>query len=178
MLNGVHTFWIMLTSVLDCISFAWVDHNLSCNGSLLYSLFLKWLNPNHFPSICEYHSPILPITVKRFSVLKTNGCFHACLVSHTKVKLIFLSLGGHLCLIFENGWLAKSITDWNNENEQVTLWVWEIYLNVTGWLHLTRWVTVGWWKKGEIVVNERLGWRKGLIFQSTHQMFGVSDVLS
>ena len=110
------------------ISFAWVDHNLTCNGSLYIHSFFKWLNLNHFPSLREYHSPLLPITVKRFLVLKTNGCFHACLVSHTNVNLIFVSLGGHLCLMFENGWLGKSIIDWNNEKEQVTRWVWLVRL--------------------------------------------------
>ena len=35
MVNGVHTFWIMLTSVLDYISFIWVDHILLVVGSYI-----------------------------------------------------------------------------------------------------------------------------------------------
>ena len=78
---GIHRFWIVLTSVLDYILFAWVDHNFSCDGLLyiflchFHSLVFKWLNLNHSPSLCDCHSPSLPVTVKRVSLLFTTGSF-------------------------------------------------------------------------------------------------------
>ena len=45
------------------------------------------------------------VTVKRFSVLITTGCFPTTLVCIIikEQSWFFLSLGGHLCLIFETG---------------------------------------------------------------------------
>ena len=71
----------MLTSVLDYILFAPVDHNFSCDGLLyislchFHSLVFKWLNLNHSPSLCDCHSLSLPITVKQVSLLLITGCF-------------------------------------------------------------------------------------------------------
>ena len=67
-------------------------------------LVLKWLNLNHFPSLCDFHSLSIPITVKRFSVLITSGCFpttnKSSLYHHTRVKLIFLKF---FCVFFSGG---------------------------------------------------------------------------
>ena len=95
MLNGVHTFWITLTSVLDYISFVWVDHIfLLLSYYIFNALFSKWLNLNHFRSLSD--SLRLPVTVKRFLLLVIIGCFSTRLVYdyHTRVKLIFLKFGG------------------------------------------------------------------------------------
>ena len=76
----VHRFWIMLTSVLEYILFAPVDHNFSCDGLLyislchFHSLVFKWLNLNHSPSLCDCRSLSLPITVKQVSLLLITGC--------------------------------------------------------------------------------------------------------
>ena len=101
----------MLTSVLDYISFAWIDQIFLVMGYyILTPSSFKWLNLNHFPSLCDWHSLSLPITATRFSVLITTGCFPSSLVYIIEEwSWFFLSLGGHLCLIFENGWQMKQI---------------------------------------------------------------------
>ena len=43
-------------------------------------IFFKWLYLNHFPYLCDGHSLSLSITVKRFSVLITTGCFPTSIV--------------------------------------------------------------------------------------------------
>ena len=91
MLYGVHTCWIMLTSLLDYISFTWWD---------LIFVF-KWLNPNHFPSLCDCHSLSLRIRVKRFSVLIATGCLPTNLVYIIIQRLSWFSeVGEAICALY------------------------------------------------------------------------------
>ena len=141
MLNGVHTFWIMLTAVLDYISCAWVDH-IFCDRLLyIHSFIFEWLNLNHFPSLCDHHWLPLPTTVKQFSVLLATECFPICLVYIIIQEQSFWSLGGHLCLIFENEWKMTA------RYRECTVYV--LTLNVRGpsYLGLTSsisWLLVPW----------------------------------
>ena len=65
-------------------------------------------------------------------------------------------------------WVSQSLIErmgMSKWRDQFDWYIWAMYLNVTGCVHLTRWVRVSWWKRGMIVVNERLRGREGLIFQ-------------
>ena len=68
MLNGVDAFWVMLTSILDYISFVWVDHIFVIGYYTFTPLIFKWINLNHLTSLCDCPSLSLPITVKQVSV--------------------------------------------------------------------------------------------------------------
>ena len=101
MFKGVHTIW-MLTSVLDYISFAYVDYIFLVMGYHIFTpLFLKWLNLNHLSSVYDCHSLSLPITVNRFSVL-LGAFLQVWFILSYKSKADFFYVWGHLVLIFEN----------------------------------------------------------------------------
>ena len=96
MLNGVHTFWMMSTSLLDYISFAWVDHTFFSRWAIIYSLcFLKWLNLNNFPFLCDCHS--LKFTDYSYMDFSTDNhwvfSYKFSWYHDTRIKMIFLKFG-------------------------------------------------------------------------------------
>ena len=122
----------------------------SCDGLLYVFLFdfhpfvFKWLNLNNFSSLCDCHSPI---KVKWSSVLINTGCFptrlYHRLYYHTRVKLIFLKFMWSFVPYFWE-WVNQSLIAWVRMSKwlgELDWGIWEIELNVTGWVHLRRRVT-------------------------------------
>ena len=58
----------------------------SCDGLwYIHPLFFKWLNPNHFPSLCDCNALGLPIRVRVSVLINTVSSLYY----HTRGKLIF-----------------------------------------------------------------------------------------